>query len=73
VVGAGARVEGGASVVGSVLLPGASVAAGASVETSVLGTGAVVGENAMVRALSVVGVGVTVDPSARVDGDRVPA
>jgi NDP-sugar pyrophosphorylase family protein len=73
VVGAGARVDGGASVVGSVLLPGASVAAGASVDTSVLGSGAVVGENATVCGLSVVGVGVTVDPDARVDGDRVPA
>ncbi len=73
VVGAGARVGGGASVVGSVLLPGASVAAGATVDTSVLGAQAAVGEEAVVRGLSVVGAGATIDPGARVDGDRVPA
>lgn len=73
VVGAGARVDGGASVVGSVLLPGASVAAGATVEMSVVGAEAVVGEGAVVRGLSVVGAGAIIDPSARVEGDRVPA
>jgi mannose-1-phosphate guanylyltransferase len=73
VVGAGARIDGGASVVGSVLLPGASVAAGATVEMSVVGAEAVVGEDAVVRGLSVVGAGAIIDPSARVDGDRVPA
>jgi NDP-sugar pyrophosphorylase family protein len=72
VVGAGARVDGGASVVGSVLLPGATVAAGARVETSVVGAGAVVGENAVVLDLSVLGAGTIIDPSVRVDGDRVP-
>ncbi len=73
VVGAGAGVDGGATVLGSVLLPGASVAAGATVDTSVVGPEAVVGESAVVRGLSVVGAGAIIEPSARVDGDRVPA
>ena len=72
VVGARARVEPGASVAGSVLLPGATVGAGATVDGSVVGAQAVVGENAVVRDHSVVGAGVTLDPGARVEDDRVP-
>jgi mannose-1-phosphate guanylyltransferase len=73
VVGAGARVDPGASLAGSVVLPGATVAAGATVDASVVGARAVVGEGAVVRELSVVGDDVVIDPSARVDGDRIPA
>jgi carbonic anhydrase/acetyltransferase-like protein (isoleucine patch superfamily) len=49
------------------------VAAGATVDSSVIGTEAVVGEQAVVRDLSVVGVGVVLSPGTRVEGDRVPA
>ena len=73
VVGAGARVDPGASVTGAVLLPGVTVAAGATVERSVIGTDALVGEHATVRDLSVVGVGVVLDPGTVVDADKVPA
>jgi mannose-1-phosphate guanylyltransferase len=71
-IGAGARIEGGACVAGSVLLPGAVVASRATVDGSIVGEGALVGEEATVRDLSVVGNGVTVEPGAHLEGERVP-
>jgi mannose-1-phosphate guanylyltransferase len=65
VVGAGSRVEAGATVTGSVLLDGAVVRAGALVTDSVVGAGAEVGAQAHVVA-AVVGDLARVGSAARV-------
>jgi mannose-1-phosphate guanylyltransferase len=52
-IGAGARVEPGATVIGSVLFDGAVVGEGAVVERSVLGAGARVGAGAVLRGVVV--------------------
>jgi mannose-1-phosphate guanylyltransferase len=73
VLGAGTRLEAGASVRDSVLLDGVSVAAGARVEGAILGSGARVGAECEVRAGSVIGFAVELEPGRVVDGERVPA
>ncbi|MEM9712953.1 MAG: NDP-sugar synthase [Actinomycetota bacterium] len=72
-IGAGAIVHAGAKVIDSVLFDGAVVGAGATVERSLVGEGATVGAGAQVRALSVVGDGVEIEPGTVLDGERVPA
>ncbi|MGH8997451.1 MAG: sugar phosphate nucleotidyltransferase [Acidimicrobiales bacterium] len=73
VLGSGVVVEAGASVRGSVLLAGVSVGAGARVEGAILGSGARVGAECEVRAGSVIGFEVELEPGRVVDGERVPA
>jgi NDP-sugar pyrophosphorylase family protein len=73
VVGARARVHGGARVKCSVLLPGSVVCPGAVVDGSVVGELAVVGENARVAGGSVVGGGAMVAEGAEFDGVKVEA
>ncbi len=72
VVGPGAVIKPGATVIGSVVLSGATVRRGARVESSVIGPRATVGVEARVRGLSVIGDDVEVAPRAVVDGERVP-
>ena len=72
VVGAGARIGDGAHVRRSVLLPGALIGPGAVIEDSIVGEQAVIGELAELRGLSVIGGGVTIEPSARLSGQKVP-
>jgi len=71
VVGAGARVESGACVRDTVLLPGSLVRAGAVVEGSVVGERAVIGEGAALSSLTVVGGGAQVEAGARLAGESV--
>jgi mannose-1-phosphate guanylyltransferase len=71
-VGAGARVDPGGQVHGSVLFPGAVVRPGAMVRDSVVGPRAVVGEGAVVEAGSVLGDDVIVPDGAQLSGARVP-
>jgi NDP-sugar pyrophosphorylase family protein len=63
-IGAGARVDGGAVLAGSVIGPGALVGAGARVERSILLAGAQVSENAVVTD-SVVGPDAILKPEAQ--------
>ena len=72
-IGAGAVVEEGASVTGSVLLPGARVASKATVEGSVIGPDAIVGQRCVIHALSVIGAGAVTASGTVIDGQRVPA
>ena len=71
VLGARCRVDDGASVRRSVLLPGTVVHAGADVEGSCLGEGVVVGAAAKVRGC-VLGDGVAVEPGAVLEDVRLP-
>jgi ADP-glucose pyrophosphorylase len=73
VVGAGAVVEDGASVVASVLLPGARVASKATVEGSIVGLGAIVGQRCTVHAISVIGAGAVTASGTVINGERVTA
>lgn len=73
VIGAGARIEHGATVRGSVVLPGALVRAGAVVDRSIIGEGAVIGDGANVRGLTVVEGRATVSNGASIDAGRVAA
>ncbi|MGH3579324.1 MAG: hypothetical protein ACRDU0_17435, partial [Mycobacterium sp.] len=73
VIGAGAVVEEGATVIRSVLLPGARVAARATVEGSVIGPWAIVGQRCAIHPLSVVGAGAVTASGTVVDGERVAA
>ena len=68
ILGAGVRVDEGATVRDSVLLPGSIVGPGATVERSVLGRGARVGEGARVDTLAVLGDRSVVGPGLRVSG-----
>lgn len=71
VVGAGARVEAGAEVTGSVLFDGAVVAAGAVVRDSVVGAGAVVGRDCALTSV-VVGDGAVLGAGNElIEGARV--
>jgi mannose-1-phosphate guanylyltransferase len=71
VVGAGAVVEGGAQVFGSVLMDGARVAHGAQLQRSVLGAGAQVGAGAVLHD-AVVGDGAVVGAGCELrDGLRI--
>jgi mannose-1-phosphate guanylyltransferase len=56
---AGARIEAGATVTGSVISPGAVVGEGAVVDGSILGHAAVVGPGARLGDLTVLGDGET--------------
>jgi mannose-1-phosphate guanylyltransferase len=71
-VGAGAVVEDGAAVRGSVIFPGAVVRAGAVVEDSIVGPRATIGVGARVIDGSVVGDDVTIDDGATLTAARVP-
>ncbi|MEX2293813.1 MAG: NDP-sugar synthase [Acidimicrobiales bacterium] len=72
VVGAGARVESGATVCGSLVLAGAVVRAGASVHDSIIGPRVTVEAGAVVQDGSVIGDDVVVAAGERVTGKRVP-
>ena len=67
-----ARVEAGAEVDGTVLLPGSVVEEGARVVRSVLGSGATVGAGASLAG-SVLGDGVRVGPGVSLDRVRLGA
>lgn len=69
-VGRGARVDAGATVEGSVLLPGATVGEGAVVERSILGPGSSVGEGAEVRR-AVLAEGAPIPAGGSVRGVRI--
>ncbi len=68
----GARVEDGANVQDSVLLPGAIVEAGAEVDGCIVGPGARIGRGAWIRA-AVLAEGAVVPPETESDGARVRA
>ena len=72
VVSARCRVGAGATVRNSLLLPGATVGEGAVVEDSIVGPGATVGAGAVLRAFTVVGDDVVVEPGTELQGARVP-
>jgi glucose-1-phosphate adenylyltransferase len=77
VIGRGARVEDGATVIDSVILPGAVVRARARVERAILDDGVEIGEEARVGAhdgeLTLVGLADRIAPGAEVGaGVRVP-
>ncbi|MGE0879759.1 MAG: sugar phosphate nucleotidyltransferase [Acidimicrobiia bacterium] len=72
VIGNGARVDDGATVVDSVLLDGVHVASGASVTGSLVGARSVIGSGANVIGLSVVGNDVDIAAGTALDGARVP-
>jgi mannose-1-phosphate guanylyltransferase len=71
-IGPDARVEAGAEVDATVLLPGSVIEEGARVVRSVLGSGATVGAGASLAG-SVLGDGVRVGPGASLDGVRLGA
>jgi NDP-sugar pyrophosphorylase family protein len=71
-VGQAGRIEAGASVRDSVVLPGACIGADAVVRGSVLGRGVTVGAGAHVVDCTVLGDGVCVEPGATLSGARVP-
>ncbi|MGH9274181.1 MAG: sugar phosphate nucleotidyltransferase [Acidimicrobiales bacterium] len=72
VIGAGAMVEAGATVTGSVVLPGATIRSGAVVRDAIVGPGAVIEPNAEVLDGSVIGDDVLVPAGERVSGSRIP-
>jgi mannose-1-phosphate guanylyltransferase len=72
VLGAGARLRRGAWVEDSVLMPGTLVEPGARVSGSILGSGVRVGSECEVRAGSVIGFDVVLEPGRVVMGERVP-
>jgi mannose-1-phosphate guanylyltransferase len=72
VLGAGAVVMTGANVEGSVVMGDTVVGSGARVTGSILGRGVRVGAECEVRAGSVIGFGVTLEPGRVVAGERVP-
>ena len=67
-IGAGAAIEEGATVIGSVLLPGARVASRATVEGSIVGPGAIVGQRCVIHGLSVIGGGAVIASGTVLDG-----
>ncbi len=71
VIGAGAVIEEGASLLGSVLLAGARVASKATVERSVIGPGAIVGQRCVIHGVSVIGAGAVTASGTVIDGLRV--
>lgn len=73
VVGAGAEIGPGASLLDAVVLEGARIAAKAVVHRSVVGPGARVGEGAVVEDVSVVGPQAEVPPGTHLAGARVQA
>ncbi len=72
VIGPGAQVGAGASVVEAAVLQDAVIADGATVERSIVGVGAVVGHGAAVTGLCVLGDGARVDPGEALDHVRRP-
>jgi len=72
VVGASARVEAGAVVTGSVLLPGAVVCEGARVEGSLVGPRALIGAGAVLAELCVVGADAVVADGCVLGSARLP-
>ena len=77
VIGRGARVEAGATVTDSVLLPGAVVCSGARVERAILDDRVAVGEDARVGArdgdITLIGLAERIASGAEVPaGGRVP-
>lgn len=72
VIGAGAVVEAGARLKGSVLLSRAQVERDAVVTDSILGEGAVVEAGASVTGGSVIGDGVIVEAGSQLDDVRIP-
>lgn len=72
VLGAGCRVERGASVTGSVLFDGVQAGEGAVVVDSVLGSGAEVQAGASVTEVSVVGAAAVVEGGTAMAAARVP-
>jgi mannose-1-phosphate guanylyltransferase len=73
VIGAGCRVNPGAQVLDSVLLPHAVVEKSARVSRSILGRGARVGDGAEVSGTSVLGDGYVVGAGAHLVAARLPA
>lgn len=73
VVGPHAVIEGGAELDGAVVHAGARISHGAAVRQSVVGADAVLKPEVMLRALTVVGCGVTVPSGTQITGGRVPA
>lgn len=71
VLGVGVRVEAGASVLDSVVLPGTVVESDATVERSVLGRDARIGRGARIDTLAVLGDRSVVGPEIRVSGGSV--
>lgn len=72
VVGAGCRIEAGARVARSVLLPGAVVGGGSVVADSIVGPSVVVGRDAIVEDGSVLGDAVVVPDGSRVSAEKRP-
>lgn len=72
VVGPGAEVHEGASVVGSVVLPGAVIRASAVVRDAIIGPRAVIESGTIIEDGSVVGDDVVVTEGSRLSGKRVP-
>ena len=72
VLGDGSRVDTGAVVEDSVLLPGAVVEEGATVRRSILGAGSVVAAGTSVTELSVLGDGARTAPGDTLNGVRIP-
>lgn len=72
-IGQGCRIGDGAVVRRSVLLDGATVENGAVVEDSMLGEGCRIEAQATVRALSVIGDGVTVASGDELVGAKLPS
>lgn len=71
-LGAGARVGTGALIEGSVVMGGTVIERGATVQGSILGRGVRIGAECQVRAGSVIGFGVDLEPGRVVAGERVP-
>jgi mannose-1-phosphate guanylyltransferase len=72
ILGAGARVEAGASVRGSVVLAGATLRPGAVVHDAIVGPGATIEAGAVLEEGSVIGDDVVVPAGARLSGAHVP-
>jgi mannose-1-phosphate guanylyltransferase len=72
VLGASTLLRSGSQVEGSVLMAGVVVEPGARVEEAILGSGVRVGAACQVRAGSIVGFGVELEPGRVVAGERVP-
>lgn len=73
VVGAHCRLDPGATVEGSVLLPGACIASGAVVRGSIVGRGAAVGPDCVLEPTCVLGDGTVIEAGAILRDARVPA
>jgi mannose-1-phosphate guanylyltransferase len=70
-VGAGASIGDDASLTESVVLPGAKIGTGVTLDRSIVGANATIGDGARLTGVTVVGDGLTVEPGATLDGEKV--